>query len=78
MKFLSYLLCGLFIILAAVCSKEPEYERCDCSVQYFEENPEGSGAFILEKEIREERICGDSGDTLCLSPSTRQYIYDCR
>ena len=78
MKFLSYLLSGLFITLASVCTEEDDFERCDCAVQYFEEDPQEPGSFILDREVREESLCGDSGDTLYLSPTSKQYTYDCR
>lgn len=79
MRILSYSLAGFFISLAAVCSKDPKYDTCDCAVQYFAESPDSPGTFLLEKEVREEAICaGAAGDTLYLSPTSKTYTYDCR
>lgn len=78
MKVLTYLTGGLVLSLATICSND-EYEPCDCAVQYFVENPDSPGSFILENERREETMCaGEAGDTLYLSPTSKKFTYDCR
>lgn len=78
MKILSYLLSLLLVSLAAICSREEEFESCDCSVQYFAASDESGDSFFLEKEVREAQYCGFSGDTLYRSPVSKLFIADCR
>ena len=78
MRILTYLMGGLVLSLAAICSND-ENELCECAVQYFVEDPESPGTFTMEKEVREETLCaGAEGDTLYLSPSSKKFTYDCR
>ncbi|EAR16991.1 hypothetical protein [Robiginitalea biformata] len=77
MKIITYTL-GFFVLsLAAICDPN-EYERCDCTVQSFVADPEDPDNYLLDREVRKERICIESRDTVYLSPTEKEVTFDCR